>query len=144
VAARGGLSPERPESVVSAARRVLLIEDEDTIGEVVSDALALEGYEVRRARNGREALDILRGWLPRVIVLDLMMPVMDGWAFRAAQRQLVGNAATVPVIVLSGAREVRARAAELGAVEALSKPFDLGQMLAAVGRWMDSGRSAAR
>ena len=51
----------------------------------------LEGYEVRRARNGREALDILRGWLPRLILLDLMMPVMDGWAFRAAQRQLPGT-----------------------------------------------------
>jgi CheY-like chemotaxis protein len=124
--------------------RVLLVEDEDTIGQVVSDVLTLEGYEVRRARNGREALDILRDWLPRLILLDLMMPVMDGWAFRAAQRQLVGEAARVPVIVLSGAREVRARAAELGAVEALSKPFDLSQVIAAVGRWIESDPSAAQ
>ena len=119
-------------------RRVLVVEDEDTIGQVVADALSDEGYEVRRARNGREALELLRGWLPRLILLDLMMPVMDGWAFRAAQRQLVGEAADVPVIVLSGAREARARADELGAVEALSKPFDLGQVIAAVGRWARS------
>ena len=125
-------------------RRVLLVEDEDTIGQVVVDALALEGYEVRRARNGREALAILGGWLPRLILLDLMMPVMDGRAFRAAQHELAGDAADVPVIVLSGSREVRARAAELGAVEALSKPFDLGQMIAAVGRWIEPGRSGAR
>ncbi len=129
--------------MVPETRRVLLVEDEDTIGQVVSDVLALEGYEVRRARNGREALDILGGWLPRLILLDLMMPVMDGWAFRAAQRRLVGDAAAVPVIVLSGAREARARAAELGAVEALSKPFDLNHVLAAVERWIESGQSAA-
>ena len=128
---------------MAEGQRVLLVEDEDTIGQVVSDVLTLEGYEVRRARNGREALAILGGWLPRLILLDLMMPVMDGWAFRAAQRQLGGDAARVPVIVLSGAREVRMRAAELGAVEALSKPFDLSQMVAAVARWIERGPSAA-
>src|SRR6187200_540431 len=122
---------------MSEQQRVLLVEDEDTIGQVVAEVLTFEGYEVRRAKNGREALDILGDWLPRVILLDLMMPVMDGWAFRAAQRQLRGHAARVPVIVLSGAREVRARAAELGAVEALSKPFDLNQVVAAVGRWIE-------
>jgi len=119
--------------------RVLLVEDEDTIGQVVADALMLEGYDVRRARHGREAIEILRNWLPRLILLDLMMPVMDGWAFRAAQRQLGGGAAEVPVIVLSGAREARARADELGAVEALSKPFDLNQVIAAVGRRIQAG-----
>jgi two-component system, chemotaxis family, chemotaxis protein CheY len=125
---------------VTAARRVLLVEDEDTIGQIVADVLVLEGYDVRRARNGREALDILRAWVPRLILLDLMMPVMDGWAFRAAQRRLEGDAAQVPVIVLSGAREARARASELGAVDALSKPFDLSQVVAAVGRWIEPGR----
>jgi CheY-like chemotaxis protein len=125
---------------VAEGDRVLVVEDEDTIGEVVSDVLRLEGYEVRRARNGREALEILRGWLPEMIVLDLMMPVMDGWAFRAAQRQLDGDAAHVPVIVLSGAREARARAAELGAVEALSKPFDLDHVVDAVRRSIESRR----
>jgi two-component system chemotaxis response regulator CheY len=116
-------------------RRVLVVEDEDSIGEIVAEALADEGYEVRRAGNGREALDVLRGWVSRLILLDLMMPVLDGWGFRAEQRRLAGAAARVPILVLSGAREARARAAELGAVEALSKPFDLGELVAAVGRW---------
>jgi CheY-like chemotaxis protein len=139
VAARDGVSRERWDRQVPEARRILVVEDEDTIGQVVTDVLTLEGYEVRRAWNGREALDILHCWLPRLILLDLMMPVMDGWAFRAAQRQIDGDAAQVPVVVLSGAREVRARAAELGAVEALSKPFDLNQVVAAVGRWSRVG-----
>jgi CheY-like chemotaxis protein len=143
VAARGVLNRERWDHEVAEGERVLLVEDEDSIGQVISDVLVLEGYEVRIARNGREALDILGGWLPRLILLNLMMPVMDGWAFRAAQRQLAGDAARVPVIVLSGAREARARAAELGAVEALSKPFDLSQVLAAVERWIEPSPSAA-
>jgi CheY-like chemotaxis protein len=116
--------------------RVLVIEDEDTIGHVIAETLAEEGYEVRRARNGREALGILEGWLPQLILLDLMMPVMDGGIFRAAQQRLEGGVAEVPVIVLSGAREVRTRAAELGAVAALSKPFELDQLVEAVGRWI--------
>jgi CheY-like chemotaxis protein len=125
------MNPVPPRS-----RRVLVIEDEDTIGHVIAETLAEEGYEVRRARNGREALGILEGWLPQLILLDLMMPVMDGGIFRAAQQQLEGGVAEVPVIVLSGAREVRTRAAELGAVEALSKPFELDQLVEAVGRWI--------
>jgi len=123
-------------------RRVLVVEDEDTIGLVVADALADEGYEIRRARNGREALEILRSWLPHLILLDLMMPVMDGWAFRTEQRRLDGPAGQVPVIVLSAAREARIRAHELGAVEALSKPFELDQVVAAVGRWAGPERCA--
>jgi CheY-like chemotaxis protein len=124
--------------------RILVVEDEDAIGQVMVDVLADEGYEVRRARNGREALAMLHAWLPRLILLDLMMPVMDGWAFRAEQRRLSGGAAAVPVIVLSGAREARARAAELGAVEALSKPFNLGDVIAAVERWARPDAPGAR
>ena len=123
-------------------RRVLVVEDEDTIGLVVADALADEGYEIRRARNGREALEILRSWLPHLILLDLMMPVMDGWAFRTEQRRLDGPAGQVPVIVLSAAREARTRAHELGAVAALSKPFELDQVIAAVERWAGPERCA--
>jgi CheY-like chemotaxis protein len=127
---------------MSGAGRILLVEDEDTIGQVVADALVLEGYEVRRARNGCEAVAILQDWLPGVILLDLMMPVMDGRAFRAAQRRMEGTAARVPVIVVSGAREARARAGDLGAVEALTKPFDLNEVIEAVERWIETGPSA--
>ena len=122
--------------------RILLVEDEDTIGAIVSDALTLEGYVVRRARNGREGIACLQSWVPCLILLDLMMPVMDGWTFRAEQRKLPGKAADVPVIVLSGAREARARAAELGAVAALSKPFDLADVIGAVERWVRPNGSA--
>jgi len=123
------------------SKRVLVVEDEDTIGQVVTEALVDEGYEVRRARNGRDAIEVLRGWCPQVILLDLMMPELDGRGFRTEQRRLGSPAADVPVIVVSGAREARRRAAELGAVEALSKPFDLNRVVEAVGRWATSDSS---
>jgi two-component system chemotaxis response regulator CheY len=124
-----------PDAAVASLPRVLVVEDEDTVGDIITDVLADAGFSVRRARNGREGLTVLGQWLPRVILLDLMMPVMDGWAFRAAQRRLGGPEAAVPVIVLSGARDVKARAGELQAVAAISKPFDLDDIVAAVAQW---------
>jgi len=120
--------------------RILLVEDEDTIGTIVSDTLTLEGYDVRRAKNGGEGIDFLRCWVPRLILLDLMMPVMDGSTFRTEQRKLAGDVASVPLIVVSAARKARARAAELGAVAALSKPFDLAEVTGALARWVHPGR----
>lgn len=122
--------------VPSHRGRVLVVEDDDTIGQIVAEVLVDEGYNVRRARNGFEVLEVLRGWLPHLILLDLMMPTMDGWNFRAAQQRLGPEVADVPVIVLSGAREVSIRAAELGAREALSKPFELHLVVEAVERWI--------
>jgi DNA-binding response OmpR family regulator len=63
-----------------------------------------------------------------LILLDLMMPVMDGWTFRERQRQLAG-AGAIPVLVLSGAREVRKAAEQLNAIAAIAKPFDLDDLL---------------
>jgi CheY-like chemotaxis protein len=123
--------------------RILVVEDEDTIGQVLAETLADEGYEVRRSRDGSEALEVLKRWRPDLILLDLMMPVMDGWAFRAAQRRLGGAVSKVPVIVLSATREISFRADELGAVEALSKPFELTQLVDVVGRWVRTDESAA-
>ncbi len=119
---------------MATPKRVLVVDDEPSVAQVIVDALADEGYEVRWAANGREALAALGAWLPDLIVLDLMMPVMDGRAFRAAQRCLSGAAAQVPVLVLSGMREARATAEALNAAAVLTKPFDLDDLVATVGR----------
>ena len=114
--------------------RVLVVEDEASIAQVVVDVLAAEGYEVRRAANGLEGLRILGAWSPSVIVLDLMMPVMDGRAFRAEQLRLDHGRDAIHVIVLSGAREARAIAEELNASATLTKPFDIDALLGTVAR----------
>ncbi len=68
----------------TSSPRVLVVEDEEAVGEILADVLADAGYEVRRARNGREGLRLIGAWLPQVIILDLMMPMMDG--FRSCRR----------------------------------------------------------
>ena len=111
--------------------RVLVVDDDELIRDTLATALSDEGYAVRVAGDGRAALDTLGEWLPDLIVLDLMMPVMDGQAFRAAQRS-EEITADIPVIVLSAAHNVLARAADLGAAAVFPKPFDLGTLLDAV------------
>lgn len=113
--------------------RVLVVDDDALIRDTLATALGDEGYSVRVASDGRAALDTLDGWRPDVIVLDLMMPVMDGSAFRAAQRTS-RDVAHIPVIVLSAAHEVHARAAGLDAAAVFPKPFDLTELLNVVER----------
>jgi len=113
--------------------RVLVVDDDALIRDTLATALADEGYSVRVAADGRAALDTLDEWRPDLIVLDLMMPVMDGHAFRAAQRDL-DDAADIPVIVLSAAHNVQQRASSMGAAAIFPKPFDLGTLLEAVAR----------
>lgn len=130
---------------LTETRRVLVVDDESSIRDVLSMALEDEGYDVRTAPNGREALSMLDAWLPHVIVLDLMMPVMDGWTFRSEQRTR-GSSYQVPVIVLSAARDVHTHAEALHASEVVPKPFDLEHLLGVVDRLSDgtSGTFARR
>ena len=113
--------------------RVLVVDDDALIRETLATALSDEGYSVRVAADGQAALETLDEWLPDLIVLDLMMPVMDGHAFRDAQRAL-GNAADIPVIVLSAAHNIQARASNLDAAAVFPKPFDLSTLLDAIER----------
>ena len=108
--------------------RVLVVDDDALIRDTLATALGDEGYVVRVATDGRAALDTMGHWRPDVIVLDLMMPVMDGPAFRAVQRSVI-ETARIPVIILSAAHEVQARAASMEPAAVFAKPFDLGELL---------------
>jgi CheY-like chemotaxis protein len=114
-------------------RHVLIVEDNDVTRDVMSLILESDGYQVSTAANGRTALERLRGGdRPCVILLDLMMPVMDGWQFREEQRR-DGALADIPVVVCTAAGESTQQAA-LGAAEFLSKPVEADDLLAAVRR----------
>jgi CheY-like chemotaxis protein len=114
--------------VSERVRRVLIVEDDEAIASLVRQALLDEGgYEVRRAGDGVEALEVLSGWRPDVIVLDLMMPRMDGWRFRAEQRRLA-IAADVPVLVASASRRVEGLDEDFAAA-VIRKPFDLDELI---------------
>jgi two-component system, chemotaxis family, chemotaxis protein CheY len=116
------------------ARRVLVVDDHAAIRSVVERVLTLEGYVVRAARHGRAALEVIATFPPCVILLDLMMPVLDGRGFLAAYRQLPG--ADARVITMTAGGETSLAGEGLPAHEHVRKPFDVDELLATVGRHM--------
>ena len=117
----------------STPTRVLVVDDEADILEVVTWVLTDEGYEVRTARHGAEALPIARDWRPHVIMLDLNMPVMDGPAFRAHQRADPA-CADIPIVAMSAGHNLVRWLPVLDPCELVAKPFDIGDVLAVVER----------
>jgi len=115
-------------------RLVMIVDDDVDIREGLADALADHGYRAVHAANGAEALAHLRrGVRPDVILLDIMMPVMDGWAFRAAQAD-DASIADIPVVVLSAHALARGAAFEMGVAAFLNKPVRLESLLATLRR----------
>lgn len=113
--------------------RILIVDDDDSIREFVSMALGLEGCEVRTARDGRDALTVAHAWRPDLIILDLNMPVMDGWTFRVEQRRSP-VLASIPVIVTSAGQNLQVRRELLEPCTFLPKPFELDALYQAVGQ----------
>ena len=110
---------------------VLVVDDDPDILDAICDILEVEQYRVARARNGAEALDRVEAERPAVILLDLMMPVMDGVTFARVLRERPG-VRDVPILVIS-ADGNPARAASVGARGYLAKPFDIDALLGHVG-----------
>jgi DNA-binding response OmpR family regulator len=108
---------------------VLVVDDQQVIRDTLQTALDDEGFTVETAANGQEALDILERWQPCVILLDLMMPVMDGWAFRAEQKR---SGSTVPVVLLSAAGELATHQVALDAAAVIAKPFDIDSVISTI------------
>jgi two-component system, chemotaxis family, chemotaxis protein CheY len=115
-------------------KRVLVVEDDTSIRMTVAEVLADEGYAVLTAENGFEALKIVASEPPHLVLLDLMMPVLDGWGFLEACRQ-EKLCAEIPVLVLSAYRNLeRAARAELRIDHFLHKPFELDELVETVSR----------
>jgi CheY-like chemotaxis protein len=115
-------------------KRVLVVDDEEAIRTTVAEVLGDEGYAVVTARNGAEALERVRAIRPDGVVLDLMMPVLDGCGFLQACRQ-EGLCAGTPVLVMSAYRRLaEAAPSELRVDQFLAKPFELEALVQAVER----------
>ncbi len=113
---------------------VLLVDDNDDARDAVAFLIEQDGLRVVQARNGREALrQLTAGLRPSLILLDLLMPQLDGWAFRGEQRALPG-AEDIPVVIYSASPTVANDADELGAAGWLQKPLDFDRLLELVYR----------
>jgi CheY-like chemotaxis protein len=112
------------------ASHVLIVEDDRDIRESVAEILVDEGYSVSAAADGREALDLLRGAgrRPDIILLDLMMPVMNGFQFREEQLKEPALAA-IPVLIVTADANARSKAETLNAAGFVQKPLKIQPLL---------------
>ena len=113
-----------------SAERILVVDDDESIRQIVHMCLSDEGFEVREASNGQSALDALEEFQPGLILLDLRMPVMDGWEFARRYEALPGP--HVPIVAFVAALNAEQECADLQTAGILTKPFDLDDLLSAV------------
>jgi len=110
---------------------VLVVDDDEVILAAVAGVLGQEGYRVETATNGSEALDVVEHNHPDLVLLDMRMPVLDGWGFARALRE---RDITLRIVVMTAAQDARRWAEEIGANAYLAKPFDLDDLIAIVER----------
>lgn len=89
-----------------------------------------DGYQAESAKNGREALEVLERWKADVVVLDLMMPVMDGWTFADRMHEKWD----IPIVVISAATDLKRHAGRVGAADVIPKPFEIESLLPVIAR----------
>jgi two-component system, chemotaxis family, chemotaxis protein CheY len=111
-------------------KRILVVDDDPAVRKLVREVLQGH-YTVEVATNGQEALDSIHCRQPDAVVLDMMMPVMDGWAFLRACRQ-APYCSEVPVLAVSGEPSACEDGRRLGARACLTKPFDVNVLSDAV------------
>lgn len=110
-----------------SCNEVLIVEDDTAIRESLKELLEMDGYEVYTAEHGRDALWVLREHKPAVILMDLMMPEMNGFEF-LAQRRNDPEIAAIPVVVMT-AEPALARRVGDDAAAVFSKPFDVNTLI---------------
>lgn len=116
-------------------KKILIVEDDEAIRLAIKELLEDNGYEVAEAGHGDEAINYLKGTqvLPDLIILDLMMPVKDGFTFREEQES-DPRLSHIPVVIMSADGQVRAKQFRVRAKDYIRKPVDINTMLDAVKR----------
>lgn len=114
------------------AHRILIVDDEPAVADLIEAVLKEEGYVVAVARDGAQGLMLARDWSPDLILMDLMLPGVDGpTAIRRIKAQ--SSTADIPIVAMSAGRTIRLRTGELDIADgALAKPFDIDALLAQV------------
>lgn len=109
---------------------VLVVDDDLDSQQVVADVLEDEGYTVRMAAHGAAALEQVAQQPPAVILLDMRMPIMDGWTFARVYRQQPGPHALI--VTMTAAQDAKRWTGEIGAAGVLATPFEMDDLVAVV------------
>lgn len=107
---------------------ILIVDDDPAIRKMLVEVLSLEGYPTETAANGREALDKLPRGGPRIVLLDLLMPEVDGWGVMSALQELPNERQRHKIILVSAWANLE-RAQDLNPDGTLPKPFTVNQLL---------------
>lgn len=110
---------------------ILIVEDEQSLCDLLASVLEAEGHRARKAGNGLEALHEIEEARPNLILLDMMMPVMDGWQFIARMRAN-DEWKTIPVVLITAVYDMSSLESRTGARAILTKPFDIELIVDAV------------
>ena len=133
-----------PSFGADSQQRVLLVDDDAEFRRDVADVLRLEGWDVREAAHGAEALAYLRGGLePQLILLDIEMPVMTGWDF-CEVRRTDETLSTIPVVILSGTAGASRENPYAGVAAVLGKPFTVDALFDVIRRFGFRQRTGSR
>jgi two-component system, OmpR family, response regulator len=124
-------APGGPTESVADAVRVLVVDDEPAIADLVGTALRYEGFDVATAGNGRDVLTMVESFRPELIVLDIMLPDLDGFE---VQRRLADRGRRIPVLFLTArdATEDKVRGLTIGGDDYVTKPFSLEELIARI------------
>jgi CheY-like chemotaxis protein len=136
---RSGTMTQRRAGADRHENTVLVVDDDTSILDTVSSILSGEGYDVVSASTGQEALAAVARKQPLLILLDMRMPIMDGWAVARALRE---QGISVPIVVMTAAESAKRWADEVGAEGYLAKPFGLDELLSTVERFRTRGGRA--
>ena len=125
----------------NGADDVLIVDDDPDMVTIIRIMLDDAGYQVRSARNGKEALESVATKMPAVVLLDILMPVMDGWQCARELRARYGR--RVPIVVVTAAEHAGARAEQVGCDDVLAKPFEMAELLRIVARYVPGNGSGS-
>ena len=111
---------------------ILVVDDDPHVRRAIQWALEDEGFSVSTAEDGRQALDEAAASPPALVVLDITLPILDGYQVADALRAAAPNG--LPILAVTGDGQAPQKAARLGAYEYVRKPFDVAVLLEAVRR----------
>ena len=113
---------------------VLIVDDDPDLVETIEMLLEAQGFRCRHAANGKEALAEVAIAIPSLVLLDMLMPIMNGWDTARELRARYGRG--IPIVIVTAAEHAEARGDEIGADGVLAKPFDIQQLLRIVARYV--------